>query len=537
VPRLSPLDNREPQALPDPGEAAVAGGPKTLSRRHFIVGAAGGVAALGLAGLAGYEWPHGGGGVRTAKPSEGQGEDYAALSAVQVFRSRPDLLPPAVKVRHLGRGGSASSPRFFFLATRIVGEKGPGQQGLMVIDRQGRLIWFQPTPGTNPFDFNVQAYRGTSVLTWWQGRVTAAGYGIGTGEMAGSSYRLLQQVQGGDGLRADLHELNLTSAGTALITAYEDTTADLSGVGGLSRGRVLAGHAQEIDLATGKLLWDWDSLGHVRLEESYEKAPSGKGASYDYFHINSVSETPDGNILISAKNTWAIYKVDRSTGKVIWRMNGKRSDFRMGPGTNFYWQHDARMHGPGTLTVFDDGAFPPEEKQSRGLLLSVDAKAMRVALTQAYSHPAGFLAANQGSTQLLADGRVLVGWGTQPYFSEFAPDGTLLLDGQLPIGYRSYRAFAGEWVGHPVEPPRIAVRPNPGGGTVLYASWNGATEIDSWTVLAGKREHTLDPVGSQERTGFETAIAVNSSGPYFAGVALDSSNKVLGRSGIVRLPS
>ena len=501
-----------------------------------MAGAAGGVAALGLAGLVGYEWPHGAG-ARAGKPSGGQGEDYAALSAVEVFRSRPDLLPPVVKVRHLVRGRAAPTPRFFFLAPRIVGEKGPGQQGLMVIDRQGRLVWFQPTPGTNPFDFNVQAYRGRSVLTWWQGQVTAAGYGLGAGEMAGSSYRLLRRVEAGDGLRADLHELNLTSAGTALITAYEETTADLSGLGGARHGKVLAGHAQEIDLATGKLLWDWGSLAHVGLEESYEKAPSGQGPSYDYFHINSVSEAPDGNIIISAKNTWAIYKVDRSTGKVLWRMNGKRSDFKMGPGTNFYWQHDARMHGPARLTVFDDGAFPPEERQSRGLLLSVDTKAMHVGLTQAYSHPAGFLAANQGSTQLLADGRVIVGWGTQPYFSEFAPDGALLLDGQLPIGYRSYRAFAGEWVGHPAEPPRVAVREDPGGGTVLYASWNGATEIDSWTVLAGKAKHSLGPVGSQEWTGFETAIAVNSTGPYFAAVALDSKGRVLGRSGVAEIPS
>ncbi len=504
------------------GPAALA---RVLSRRQFVAGA-GGLVALGLAGLAGYEWPHGGPG----RSSPGTEPDYAELSGVSGFRSRPDLLPPVVRVRHLGRGPSGASPRFIFLAPRRVGLGGPGQPGLMVVDREGRLIWFKPTTGANPFDLAVQAYRGRPVLTWWQGQVTAAGYGLGTGEMASQSYQPLGQVQAGDGLRADLHELNFTSAGTALITAYEETTADLSKVGGPRHAKVLAGHAQEIDIATGKLLWDWDSLGHVGVEESYEEPPRGNRASYDYFHINSVSEAPDGNVLISAKNTWAVYKVDRSSGRVIWRMNGKRSDFTMGPGANFYWQHDSRLHGPGVMTVFDDGSFPPEERQSRALVLRVDTRAMKVGLQRAYLHPAGFLAANQGSVQLLADGRALVGWGSQPYFSEFAEDGTLVLDGELPIGYRSYRAFASDWVGHPVEPPSVAVRPDPGGGTVLYASWNGATEVDSWTALAGEDEGSLQPVGSQEWSGFETAIALNSTGPRFAVVALDSRGRQLGRS-------
>jgi hypothetical protein len=263
--------------------------------------------------------------------------------------------------------------------------------------------------------------------------------------------------------------------------------------------------------------------------------PSEKGNGYDYFHINSISEAPDGNLLISARGTWAIYKVDRSSGKVIWRMNGKRSDFTMGPGTHFYWQHDARMPGPATLTLFDngsDGSLPTQEKQSRALLLSVSTKAMEVSLERAYVHPAGFAAANQGSTQLLPDGRVFVGWGNQPYFSEFAPEGTLLLDGEFPPGVRSYRAFTHDWVGHPTEPPSIAVTVAPA-GPLVCASWNGATEIASWTVLAGKDRSSLQAVGSQEWTGFETAIAVNSVGPYYAVLALDKNGKQLGRSGIV----
>jgi outer membrane protein assembly factor BamB len=478
------------------------------------------VVALGLAGLAGYEWPH-----RVTAVATSPSTTAAAPSALQSFVTRPDLLPPIVRVTSYS-STAHTTPPFIFIAPRNYNTKAPGQAGLMILDRSGRLVWFKPITPQAPFDFNAQSYRGRPVLTWWQGKIVVD-YGVGTAEMADSAYNFQQSLPAGHGIQADLHELTLTSAGTALVTAYHVVTTDLSSVGGQAKGQLVGGHAQEIDLATGKVLFDWDSTAHIALDESYVGVP--KTGQYDYFHINSIAEAPDGNLLISARNTWAVYKIDRSTGKVLWRLNGKKSDFTMGPGSVFYWQHDARPHGPGTISVFDDGA-PSEEQRSRGLVLAVDDKAMHVSLAHAYVHPAGFLAANQGNVQVLPDGRVFVGWGNQPYFSEFATDGTLLLDGEMPIGYRSYRALCHDWGGKPTEPPAVAARSNPAGGTVAYASWNGATDVYSWNVLAGKESTSLEVVGSQLSSGFESAIAVNSSAPYFAVVAMSSRGKELGRS-------
>ena len=143
------------------------------------------------------------------------------------------------------------------------------------------------------------------------------------------------------------------------------------------------------------------------------------------------------------------------------------------------------------------------------------------------------MAANQGSMQVLPGGRVLVGWGNLAYFSEFTQNGTLILDGHFPIGDQSYRAFASAWTAHPTDKPAAAARVNPAGGSVVYASWNGATEVARWTVLAGAEKSSLSAVGSQAWTGFETAIAVNSTGPKFCAVALDSSGKELGRSAVL----
>jgi hypothetical protein len=489
-----------------------------LSRRRFL-GSAAGAVGLAAAGLVGYEWPH-------AAPEEQS--PYVDSAEVQRFRSRPDLAPPAVRVSAYGSPASGGDlDRKILLSPRHVGTE-PSQQGLMILDRSGNLVYFQPFANSSPFDFNVQSVAGTDHLTYWEGELVSS-YGKGVAKIADDHYTVTETVHAGDGLTVDLHEFLITARGTAYITAFALTDADLRSRGGSHNGRVLAGHAQEIDLATGRVLFDWNSLKHIGVDESYLPLPSGDIA-YDYFHINSIAETPDGNLLISARNTWALYKVDRSTGAVIWRMNGRRSDFTMGAGAKFFWQHDARMPATGTITVFDDGSAPAEEAHARGLRLDVNEGERTVALRQAYIHPAGFVAANQGSMQLLADGRVFIGWGNEPYFSEFSSAGELVLDGQLPIGVRSYRAFEQLWSGAPDDRPALAVEANPGGGVIAYASFNGATEIATWQILAGTERDRLTPSGTQPWDGFETAIAIVDPGPYYAAVAIDAAGTVLGRS-------
>ncbi|HEX3963614.1 MAG TPA: arylsulfotransferase family protein, partial [Trebonia sp.] len=201
------------------------------------------------------------------------------------------------------------------------------------------------------------------------------------------------------------------------------------------------------------------------------------------------------------------------------------------------WQHDARMPEPGLLTLFDNASSPPQEPQSRAMLLNVDTTAMRVTLRHAYTHPAGLLADNQGSVQLLPDGQVFVGWGAQPYFSQFGSGGELLLDGEMPVDDQSYRAFTSGWTGHPQGKPAVVARTNPARGCAVYVSWNGAADVATWTVLAGKNRSALTAAGSQPRAGFETVISVNSEGPYFAVTAHDAGGNQLGRSATVQRSS
>jgi hypothetical protein len=508
-----------------------------ISRRQFLPRAAAGAAGLVAAGVVGYELHPSSSGTRpetttttTATTSTSSAAPAASASSeeLQSFVTRPDLRPPAVKVTRYA--GAASSPEYILLSANNVVQGGPVQQGLMIVDRQGRLVLFQPAADGKPFDFNAQTYQGRPVLTWWEGHLVST-HGAGVGYMADDRYRPLRHVTAGDGLQIDLHELNLTSRGTALVTAYSLTKADLRPLGGSARHPVYESHAQEIDLATGKVLLSWNSLDHVDIAESFERASRG-GGPVDYLHINSVGETADGNLIVSGRNTSAVYKLDRTSGKVLWRLGGKRSDFRMPGAARFHWQHHVRAWDASTLTVFDNGANGTEPR-SRALLLDLDESARRATLTRAYTHPAGFVAPTLGSVTRLSDGRVFVGWGGQPYFSEFAPDGTLLLDGQLPVGVRSYRAFTTEWSGRPERRPDIVARANPVGGFVIRVSWNGATGVDRWQILGGRAAGSLQPVGSQPWTGFETAIAVNSTGPSFQAIALDSHGRELGRSAVI----
>ncbi|MHB1883777.1 MAG: arylsulfotransferase family protein [Acidimicrobiales bacterium] len=522
-------------------------GTEKVTRRGFLTSsllAGGGLAALGGAAFGGYEWPHG---ASSAKPPSSPGKPAAARPSVDAFSSReeyefvtrPDLHPPRVTLTRAPHYGveAAGDPRHIFVSPKGYKGTGPGQQGLMIFDTDGRLVWFKPLLGADnaPFDFQLQSYRGKPVLTWFQGKVIA-GHGEGTCYIADSSYRTIASVQAGNGLKADLHELNLTPAGTALITAYGTVNADLRPIGGPKRGQVLTCQAQEIDIATGKLVFSWDSLDHVPIEDTYSTlAETPKGTPLDYFHMNSIALAADGNLIISSRNTWAIYKVSRTTGEVIWRLNGKHSSFKMGPGASFYWQHHVRAHPGSLLSIFDDGASPAEESQSRAIFVHLDETSMTATLQHAYTHPAPVLAGNQGSVQLLDNGQVFVGWGNQPYFSQFLHDGSMILDGRLPDDDQSYRAFVYDFVATPTEMPALALRSVTTGGHTLYVSWNGATHVHSWEVLAGKTATGLTRVATAWRTGFETAITVLSDGPYFAVVALDHKGTEIGRSKPVKM--
>jgi len=457
---------------------------------------------------------------------------------VNTFRSHPDLNPPTIEITAQAHD---TAPGYIFVAPK---QRGPAQGGLMILDNRGQVVWFHPMQGAHVsrvMDFKVQHYRGKPVLTWWEGR-GEGGHTFNEYVIADDSYREITRVRAGNGYQGDQHEFQITPQGTALLTIIHHVPRDLSSVGGPEDGAVLGGIAQEIDIETGEVLFEWHSLDHVELDESYLKPGMGPTKYFDYFHINSIDVDHDGNWIISARNTSTIYKIDRKGGEIIWRLGGKESDFEMESDARPAYQHDARRQPDGTLTIFDNGTLvlkngrPPQAvEESRGIVLDLNEDEMTATLVREYTHPDKMFADAGGNMQVLPNGNVFIGWGRAPAVSEFSKDGELLFSASFPPKNQSYRAFRFPWSGQPSDQPVTITQRASGDRMTLYASWNGATDVTTWQVLAGSNPDQLKPVGSASRRGFETTVAVRTAKPYVAVQAKDASGQMLGTTKAVKL--
>ncbi|MEV0720824.1 arylsulfotransferase family protein [Asanoa sp. NPDC050611] len=490
-----------------------------VSRRRLLAGGAG-LAVAAATGGGGYALGRGHG---RAAPVE------APAPALHQFVTRPDLAVPVVDVTATG----PTAPGLVFLTPAA----GAGGRGPLLVDGAGQPVWFRQVtgPGVIAIDARVQRLAGEPVITWWEGTIDPE-YGIGAGEfvIVDRSYQEIRRLRAPGPVPADQHDLILTPQDTAIFFAYEPVAADLSAMGGPADGALVDGVLYEVDIATGRVVLRWLARDHIALSESYAE-PSGR-IPYDYLHANSVEVDRDGSLLVSARHTWAIYKIDRASGAVRWRLGGKKSDFAIGPDAAFAWQHDARRRSDGTIGLFDNEAgITARASASRGLILAVDETRRTARLVRGLAHPDSLLAPSQGSLQELPRRGSLVGWGQQPRFTEYAADGTLVAAGALPADNGSYRAYKFEWSGTPTDHPAVtAVRE---GRVTVHASWNGATAVTRWRVRAGAQPDKLTLATTADRTGFETAVPINGSPTFVAVDALDRTGAVLGTSPVTTVPS
>ena len=400
-------------------------------------------------------------------------------------------------------------------------------------------MWFDPLPEeTAATNLQVQQYNGQPVLTWWQGYIPPQGFGEGEEVIDNASYQQVGSVRAGNGEKADLHDFHITPRDTALLTVFDPIDCNLSSVGGPSGGAVTASVFQEIDMKTELVRREWDSLDHVGLDDSYS-SPEGSSTAwpFDYFHINTIDQLAQNRMLISARNTWGLYELNMTTGQVTLRVGGKHNEVKQGSGTATAFQHDATVQANGTISVFDNGAVPKVHPQSRAIVLALEPKARTETLLARYEHSSPQLSSgSQGSVQALGNGSLFVGWGSEPYFSEFGSGGQLLYDAHWHGSYQSYRAYRFPWTGTPSLPPAVAVASGASAGApvTVYASWNGATEVASWRLLAGASPTQLTAVASAPKNGFETTLATPGPEPYVAAQALNSAGTVIGTSPAIK---
>lgn len=456
----------------------------------------------------------------------GAGALASGASAAQTFESRSDIHPPSVQVT---TKATSTSPGFVFVAPK----GGDEQRGPMIYDETGQLVFFQPVKaGTTVLDFKVQTFQDQPVLTWWEGQAKR-GYGFGTAVVYDQAYRKIATVKAQNGYQMDFHEFKITPRGTALFLAYKPVTQDLRGVkGGKKRGLAMKNVMQEVDIATGKLLLEWDMNAAIAPAESYEVVPKRAGFPYDYIHVNSVDEDTDGNLLLSARATHTVYKIDRTTAKIIWKLGGKTSTFRMGKGTRTAWQHDAHRQADGTITTFDNNADEPAPgRESRGVEVKVDEAAKTATLVRQWTNPKAQLSPSQGNMQVLPNGNVFVGWGgTATNVTELSKGGTVRFEARFTNrAVESYRGYKQPWSGQPTTAPR-AVAKRSGKGTAVRVSWNGATTVASWRVLGGPSATALSTRTTTARTGFETLVRYAPTDKTVIVQSLDGAGTVLSQS-------
>jgi hypothetical protein len=289
---------------------------------------------------------------------------------------------------------------------------------------------------------------------------------------------------------------------------------------------------------TGQLLFAWQALSEIPLSDSHLPSPGYHGAVYDYFHGNGITEAPDGDLLVSARNTWGVYEINARPGTrgydhVYWQVGAPHDNTLAQP---WCYQHDVAALGHGVYSVYDDGGVGPgcqpgsTEHPARGVIFSVNTskRPVRVTLIHSYAHTPPIYTGFTGGFQTLSNGDALVDWANVPEITEFSSTGSVEMD--LTMSGFSYRGFRFAWDGQPTQPPSIAAQRS-GTGTNVWASWNGSTEVAAWRILGGPDASHLSAVGAPfTKTGFETQTTLSGQYATLAVQALNSSGAVLSTS-------
>lgn len=442
-------------------------------------------------------------------------------------------MPPYAAIRRIRttvrREGVA--PGYLFMSPQSILEPA-APHGPQIADDRGRVVWFRPMPeGRYATNVRVQTYRGEPVLTWWEGEANRTGAGYGTCHIADTRYRVIASFTAG-GHPADLHELTLTERDTALVVSYRTRTWDLTSVGGRTDGQVIDSVVEEIDVASGEVLLHWSGLDHIPLSESDVPVALAGDGPWDHLHVNGVAVDEDGNLIVTARSSQAVYKIDRSTGEVLWKLGGGASTLVLGVGARCNWPHDAHPTGAGVYRIFDNGAnVGMEGYESRVVWIHADPARGVATHVRQITHPEHLSSSVEGNAQGLPNGNTLVGWGRAGRISEFSADGELLFDAMTPDGngWTTYRVFRHEWHGRPVTPPEAVLD-----GDQVHAVWNGATGVARWRLLAGPGEDALREAGVVEWDGFQTPMKLPAGTSACRVEALDADGRVIGRSPITR---
>ncbi|KAJ5037953.1 uncharacterized protein L3040_006829 [Drepanopeziza brunnea f. sp. 'multigermtubi'] len=438
--------------------------------------------------------------------------------------------------------------------------RGPHVQGFargpVITDARGELVWMDNDRFREAMNLNVQRYRGEDFLTFWTKHKKTRKDGTVKSRksfvMLNSSYEVAHRIKPvGKGLKGDSHEFRITPQGTALIVIYKKHKTDCTTIGLGKSCWIQDGWFQEIDIATGELLFEWKATEHIKMTDVFSSPnrKDGHGTSkkdaFDFFHMNSVDKTDAGDFIVSARYMHAVLGISGRTGEILWQLGGKNNHFQdLGGALDFSWQHHVTWQGDDTISLFDNHANDVRHSRalhSSGKVIKLDMARMTAELVREYAHPDHILNISQGSVQVVNEtGNVLVGFGNSPTYVEFAADGEVLCQAHfapritfeiVDFGWaKSYRIFKHPWVGRPKTVPDVKVKRGK-----VYVSWNGATEVAGWRLETSGEDGGGEFVAVREvqKSGFESSFMLDKVQKYVRVVALDAQGEALASSATV----
>ncbi|KAL2706908.1 Arylsulfotrans [Kluyveromyces marxianus] len=422
------------------------------------------------------------------------------------FRSRPDLSAPILNITIPAT--EETSPGYIFAAPfsgfADKSHHGPRQEGPYIFTDKGELVWsgfgYYSIWATN---FQKARYKGEDILFSFEGSHNPYyGHGHGHITLLNKNYETIKELRAGKHKVSDKLEFHIINEKTALIQIYQPVPAYLTPYNATPEQQwIVDSIFQELDIETGEVFDAWD-----------------------YFHINSVDKDEDGNYLLSARNAASLYKIDGSSGEIIWKLGGlpNITSSSFDTNFNFSFQHHARwieQDGSKEIISFYDISAQGTENEvgnvvsysptSSGKVIEVDFRKGNAKLLKYYLPPDNLLSKSQGSNQILPNGNAIVNWGSSGAVTEFNKEETPIFHAYFESGHlgekvENYRAFKFNWTGVPHEDIAVFSEYTNDDETKIYVSWNGDTRTKTWKFFTVEEDGSRILLGSTHRTGFGT---------------------------------
>ncbi len=397
-----------------------------------------------------------------------------------------------------------------------------GTSYVMILENDGTPYFYKRFPGSDQTrDFKLQP-TGTLTRRVYQGMNCYV-------EMD-SQYTNIDTLRCGHGYGTDEHEVQLIPNHHCFLIALDYRQVDMSKLitGGNPSATVIGNHVQELD-ANHSVVFEWRSWDNFDITDAVHE--NLKGATIDYVHMNSIAIDYDSNIVISNRHLSELTKINRKTGKIMWRLGGAHNQFSfLNDPVGISYQHDARpVPGkPDQYTVFDDGNYH-SPAFSRVVEYKVDTTTMTVTKVWEYRHSPDYFTWWMGSAQRLPNGNTLIDWSDNPLpkVHEVTPSGETVYEANFASAMPCYRTFRFEWESV-AKRPYLVAESYPNRVTLIFNKF-GDKRVKRYIVYAGLGPNPTSPLDSTSNTWIDLTNMSN-EWHYFRVTARDSN-------GVESLPS